>query len=53
MEAPPPQPLLEGLGRLDWPSSVKTMQEKWIGKSKGAFFDFELEVSGGGVVLYG
>ena len=36
--------LLKGLEDLNWPKKVKTMQENWIGKSKGAYFDFPLEV---------
>ncbi len=36
--------LLEGLQNLpDWPASVLTMQEKWIGKSEGAMIDFLLK----------
>ena len=38
--------LLEGLCELEWPRGVKTMQENWIGRSEGAYFDFPLEVSG-------
>jgi leucyl-tRNA synthetase len=34
--------LLEGLQGLDWPESVKKMQEDWIGKSIGAEIDFLL-----------
>jgi len=34
--------LLEGLSDLDWPDSVKKMQEDWIGKSFGAEIDFLL-----------
>ena len=30
--------LLEGLEKLDWPESVKTMQRNWIGKSEGLIF---------------
>ena len=29
------------LDGLDWPSSTKTMQREWIGRSEGAFIDFE------------
>ena len=38
----PPQALLEGLKELDWPEKVKTMQEHWISKSEGAYFDFPI-----------
>lgn len=35
--------LLAGLEKLDgWPSSVRTMQKNWIGKSKGVEIDFQL-----------
>ena len=40
-----PQALLEGLKELDWPEKVKTMQEHWIGKSEGAYFDFPLAIA--------
>ena len=36
------QELLSGLETLEWPSSVKAMQTEWIGKSEGAYFDFQL-----------
>lgn len=36
--------LLQGLGTLKhWPSKVKTAQDRWIGKSKGAEFRFRLQ----------
>ncbi len=35
--------LLDGLKNLDFPTSVKTMQTNWIGKSVGAEIDFELK----------
>lgn len=35
--------LLEGLDELNgWPDAVRLMQEKWIGKSKGAHIEFEI-----------
>lgn len=34
--------LLQDLELLDWPASVKKMQEDWIGKSMGAEIDFSL-----------
>jgi leucyl-tRNA synthetase len=38
--------LLEDMERLgDWPSSVKTMQQNWIGRSTGANVDFAIEGS--------
>ena len=41
--------LLEDLDLIDWPDHLKEMQRNWIGKSKGAEVDFELdpETSGG------
>jgi leucyl-tRNA synthetase len=36
--------LLEGLNRLrEWPEKVVTMQRNWIGKSSGAYIDFQIE----------
>lgn len=36
--------LLAGLETLDrWPERVRLMQENWIGKSEGAYVNFELE----------
>src|SRR5690606_26393143 len=32
--------LLDGLERVDWPESVKSLQRNWIGKSIGAEVDF-------------
>ena len=40
----PIQALLEGLKELEWPDKVKTMQVNWIGKSEGAYFDFDIKV---------
>ena len=37
--------LLEGLSELEWPQGIKMMQEDWIGRLEGAYFDFPLEVS--------
>ncbi|HEU5004532.1 MAG TPA: class I tRNA ligase family protein [Candidatus Saccharimonadales bacterium] len=37
--------LLDDLETVDWPAKVKTMQENWIGKSKGALIDFEVAKS--------
>ncbi|WGK69627.1 leucine--tRNA ligase [Candidatus Haliotispira prima] len=34
--------LLQDLELLDWPNSVKAMQENWIGRSEGAEVDFPL-----------
>lgn len=41
---PPPQELLKGLDDVDWPESVKLIQANWIGKSDGAYIDFDMEV---------
>lgn len=38
------QPLLDGLKTLkDWPDRVKTMQERWLGRSEGAKVRFEIQ----------
>lgn len=38
------QPLLDGLKTLDnWPERVKTMQERWLGRSEGAKVRFALD----------
>jgi leucyl-tRNA synthetase len=34
------QRLIDDLGRVDWPESIKTMQRNWIGASDGAVVDF-------------
>jgi len=36
--------LLEGLNALGWPERVKTMQQNWIGKSRGVRFAFKHEI---------
>ncbi len=36
--------LLQDLELLDWPHSIKAMQENWIGRSEGAEVDFPLAV---------
>ncbi|MDR0789007.1 MAG: leucine--tRNA ligase [Bifidobacteriaceae bacterium] len=36
------QRLIDDLEFLDWPEKVKSMQENWIGKSSGAYIDFDL-----------
>ncbi|MGI8912912.1 MAG: leucine--tRNA ligase [Chloroflexota bacterium] len=35
--------LLDDLQAIDWPESVKTMQENWIGRSEGALVRFHAE----------
>ena len=35
--------LLAGLDDVDWPTSTRTMQQEWIGKSEGAEVAFEVE----------
>ncbi|AXK51051.1 leucine--tRNA ligase [Spiroplasma alleghenense] len=37
--------LLEGLDKLDWPSSVKELQKNWIGKSEGLEIKFQVKSS--------
>ncbi|MCP3915082.1 MAG: leucine--tRNA ligase [bacterium] len=34
--------LLDDLGDVDWPESVKTMQREWIGRSEGAEIEFAI-----------
>lgn len=35
--------LLQSLDTLDWPEPLKEMQRNWIGKSQGAYIEFEIE----------
>lgn len=35
--------LIDGLSDLDWPEYVKEAQRNWIGRSKGTFFEFEVQ----------
>ncbi len=37
--------LLNDLDKLDWPDRTKSLQRNWIGKSVGAYVDFEVENS--------
>ncbi|MBN1456503.1 MAG: class I tRNA ligase family protein, partial [Sedimentisphaerales bacterium] len=37
------QRLLDGLGDVDWPESIKKLQHDWIGKSVGAEVDFKVD----------
>ena len=39
--------LLDDLALLDWPDKVKSMQQNWIGRSRGAEVDFAVEVATG------
>lgn len=34
--------LLSGLDTLDWPEKTKVLQRNWIGKSNGAYVDFQV-----------
>ncbi len=44
--------LLEGLERLDWPESIKTMQRNWIGRSEGAQVRFPLAEQQGEIEVF-
>ncbi len=44
--------LLEGLERLDWPESIKTMQRNWIGRSEGAQVRFPLADEPGEIEVF-
>ncbi|MEK7653045.1 MAG: leucine--tRNA ligase [Patescibacteria group bacterium] len=37
--------LLEGVDKLDWPESIKTLQRNWIGRSEGVTVDFTVIAS--------
>jgi leucyl-tRNA synthetase len=37
--------LIDDLADLDWPEKVKSMQRKWIGRSRGAEVDFAVELA--------
>ena len=42
--------LLNDLALLDWPDKVKSMQQNWIGRSRGAEVDFAVEAAAGEAV---
>ena len=44
--------LLEGLDTVDFPDNVKQQEVNWIGKSEGAFVDFELKGLGEKLEIY-
>jgi leucyl-tRNA synthetase len=44
--------LLEGLDKLDWPESIKTMQRNWIGRSEGANVTFSMAGSSGTIEVF-
>ena len=44
--------LLEGLDTVDWPSSTKTQQINWIGKSEGADVFFDLAGNDGQLKVF-
>lgn len=37
--------LLDGLNEVDWPESLKSIQRKWIGRSKGTLVNFKTDVN--------
>lgn len=45
------QRLLDDLKLVNWPSSTRTMQEEWIGRSEGAEIDFEVVAALGGPLV--
>lgn len=44
--------LLEGLDKVDWPESIKTMQREWIGKSTGADVRFKVAQTNAEFTVY-
>jgi len=46
------QKLLDGLKDLDWPESVKTQQENWIGRSEGALIKFPVKGSAESIEVF-
>ncbi|MFW5717899.1 MAG: leucine--tRNA ligase [Spirochaetota bacterium] len=44
--------LLEGLEKLDWPESIKTMQRNWIGRSEGAQVRFPVADGAGEIEVF-
>ncbi|MEC0243086.1 leucine--tRNA ligase [Paenibacillus dokdonensis] len=44
--------LLEDLEELDWSESIKDMQRNWIGKSKGAEVNFDIEGHEGNLTVF-
>jgi len=44
--------LLSGLDKLDWPASIKTLQNNWIGRSEGAEVDFGISGSDEKIRVY-
>ncbi|MFA6227575.1 MAG: leucine--tRNA ligase [Patescibacteria group bacterium] len=44
--------LLEGVEKLAWPESIKTLQRNWIGRSEGAEVDFKIADSDEKIRVY-
>ena len=44
--------LLDGVDKLDWPNSIKTLQKNWIGRSEGAEVDFKITDSEEKITVY-
>ncbi len=44
--------LLQGLETVDWPDATRAKQREWIGRSEGAYVDFEVAGAGEKVTVF-